>query len=516
GSSTIDCVALQSDGKILIGGSFSGVNGSGRSGIARLESNGALDATFIPALGGTAAVKAIVVEANGKIVIGGTFTGVNGDPRNNLARVQSNGATDLAFNSAASPISSIVRQTDAKYLVTENNFGKLSRQNADGSLDASFTPPTFGYSSTPLVFSILQLADGSILVGGRFDTVNGLSRRNLTRLRSNGSHVTTFMPNGANADVGAMQLYASDKVMIGGTFISVDNVGRVGVARLTVPALQFRTRFDFDGDGKAEIAVYRASSGVWYQLFSGGGPYGRPVFGLAGDIPTPADFDGDGKTDVAIWRPSNGQWWWSSSLNGQLCAATLGQAGDIPMPSDVNGDGTDEPVVYRPSNGTWYWATTTGFFNLQFGIPGDVPVIGDFDGDGKSDRAIFRPSNGDWWYSASGSGGAHRTAHWGATGDIPTPADFDGDGKTDFAVFRPSNGGWYVRRSSNGSWFAQGFGLAGDRPVAADFDGDGRADIAVFRPSTGVWYLLQSTAGSGGVNWGLATDVAVPNAFTQQ
>ena len=91
----------------------------------------------------------------------------------------------------------------------------------------------------------------------------------------------------------------------------------------------------------------------------------------------------------------------------------------------------------------------------------------------------------------------------------------DGDGKTDMAIYRPSNGAWYIFKSSDYNYIITGFGLSGDRPVPADYDGDGRADIAVYRPSTGVWYLLQTTSGSAGLQWGLAEDVAVPNAFVQ-
>ncbi len=69
--------------------------------------------------------------------------------------------------------------------------------------------------------------------------------------------------------------------------------------------------------------------------------------------------------------------------------------------------------------------------------------------------------------------------------------------------------------SSTGTSTILPFGSNGDRPIAADYDGDGRADIAVFRPSTGIWYLLQSTSGFTGVQWGVATDVAIPSAFAQ-
>ena len=171
-------------------------------------------------------------------------------------------------------------------------------------------------------------------------------------------------------------------------------------------------------------------------------------------------------------------------------------------------------IVYRPSNGTWYRLATNGnVSSIPFGAPGDQPLVGDFDGDGKSDPAVFRPSTGDWWYAASSAGNAHRAVHWGQAGDLPSPGDYDGDGKTDYAVFRPSEGGWYVGYNSGAGVITTTFGLAGDRPIPGDYDGDGSVDIAVFRPSNGLWYLLQTTSGFGAVQWGVATDVVIPNAF---
>lgn len=279
------------------------------------------------------------------------------------------------------------------------------------------------------------------------------------------------------------------------------------------PAVR-RSPFDFDGDGKAEIAVFRPSEGIWYILRSSDLGLTQTPFALTGDSPVPSDFDGDAKTDIAIYRPSNGDFWSLSTVNGQQINYRLGQTGDIAMPSDIDGDGRSDYVVHRPSNGHWYRvsAATGAMSDIWFGAAGDRPVIGDFNGDGKADPAIYRPSDGNWWWLSSADG-VQRATRWGIAEDIPSPADFDGDGKTDFAVFRPSTGVWYIYNSGTGTSTIFPFGLSGDKPVPADYDGDGRADVAVYRPSDGVWYLLRSTAGFTGFRWGIASDVPIPNAF---
>ena len=266
------------------------------------------------------------------------------------------------------------------------------------------------------------------------------------------------------------------------------------------------TRFDFDGDGKADVSVFRPESGIWYLLQSQSGFTGLQ-FGAAADRIVPADYDGDGRTDVAVYR--SGTWYLNRSSAG-FTGLGFGAATDIPQPADFDGDGKADLAVYRPSNGIWYVYNLTNnqVTAVQFGASEDKPVVADYDGDGKADYAVFRPSTGTWYLQRSQAG--FTGIQFGDGTDKPVPADYDGDGRADVAVFRPSNGTWYQNRSQLGFTGVQ-FGVSTDAPTPADYDGDGRADVAVFR--SGVWYLQRSTAGFTGVSFGAATDKAVPNSF---
>lgn len=138
---------------------------------------------------------------------------------------------------------------------------------------------------------------------------------------------------------------------------------------------------DYDGDGKKDYAVFRrdpfagVQGGVWYILQSSNGEMRVEFFGLTSDVPVPSDYDGDGRADIAVWRPSDGVWYHLNSSNNSFNARQFGLSDDKPAPADYDGDGKTDIAVFRPSNGVWYLQRSTeGFAAQQFGLANDIPI----------------------------------------------------------------------------------------------------------------------------------------------
>jgi len=235
---TVYCLAVQADGKILVGGEFTTLGGQSRSGIGRLNADGTVDTTFNPGVDGDSpSVYSLALQADGKILVGGGFTSLAGLTRNYIGRLNTNGTLDTAFNPNPDwVVFSLAVQTDGKILVggefetlggqARANIGRL---NATGSLDTSFNPGATG-SIYPAVYSLALQADGKILVGGDFTTLGGQSRNNIGRLNSNGT-LDTFNPE-AGDFVESLAVQTDGKILVGGAFTTLAGQTRTHLGRV--------------------------------------------------------------------------------------------------------------------------------------------------------------------------------------------------------------------------------------------------------------------------------------------
>ena len=527
-------MALQPDGKIVMVGTTAPTVTINQNlptdlAIMRFNPDGSLDPTF----NGTGilvvrfnqvseSANAVVIQPDGKILIGGFL---NNFVKNDylLMRFQSNGMLDSTFGSgglvftsvsaANNSISSLALQPDGKILAGGSGF--VVRYDANGALDGTFG--TGGIVAAPhSVNKILFLTGGKILVGGSLNSGVAVSRLNPngaldTSFNNTGTATGTATGNGSCAG-NSLALQSDNKIIVGGT---CGSSAKFAVFRFQETAAT-GSSFDYDGDRKADISVFRPSSGYWYINRSLNNSLTAVQFGASGDLIAPADFDGDAKTDISVFRPTDGGWYRLNSSNDTFSALRFGTNGDLPVPGDFDGDRKADVSVFRPADGGWYRVNSSNnqFVAAQFGTNGDQPLVADFDGDGKSDLAVFRPSDGTWYRINSGNN-SFAANQFGSAEDKPAAADYDADGKTDLAVYRPSNGYWYLINSGSNSFTATQFGISEDKPSPADFDGDGKADLAVFRPSSGTWYLLRTTAGFTGFQFGANGDVPTPNAFVR-
>src|SRR5881275_2603745 len=246
-------LALQADGRIIVGGQFSQVDLTQRFNLARLNNDGSVDLSFDPGNGPNGDVNAIVIQPDGRILIGGTFIGYNGFARGGVARVLGNGALDPSFDSGVGTggnVFALALQHNGQIVLggrfvqySGSNRTYIARVFGDGSLDFGFNP-----APNDWVQSLAVEPDDRILVGGLFTGINGSARNCIARLNTNGSVDTTFDPGAGcvgaltndQTQVRSIALQQFGRVLAGGIFTSYNNQLRDNIVRLFDNAASFQ------------------------------------------------------------------------------------------------------------------------------------------------------------------------------------------------------------------------------------------------------------------------------------
>jgi uncharacterized delta-60 repeat protein len=282
---------VQPDGKILIGGTFSNYNiNSGKRHLLRFNSDGTEDTTFSgnAVVTGTtqkfnSQVDALALQPDGKILVGGNFTNYQGTGKDRLIRLNADGTEDTLFSAAAvvngttpkfsAQVKEVIVQSDGKILVggnftsynspTANGKNCLIRLNTDGTEDTAFTTNAVASGTTArfnaAISSIALQSDGKILVGGGFTAYGGTGRDRLIRLNTDGTADGGFITNASvtgttpkfNGAIQSIAVQKSGKIAVTGDFTSYNvQAGKNYLIRLNSDGTEdtvFNARFVISG-----------------------------------------------------------------------------------------------------------------------------------------------------------------------------------------------------------------------------------------------------------------------------
>jgi uncharacterized delta-60 repeat protein len=262
-NNTVRTIAIQTDGKTIIAGDFTSFNGTSRNRIARLNVDGSLDADFDPGTGADNIIRTIAIQTDGKIIIGGSFTTYNGIASNRLARLNADGSLDNTFAIGSGVNNAVFKsfiQLNGKIIIvglfnSYNGTGRIriARLNADGSLDNTFNP---GLGPNNNMHTTFAQPDGKIIIGGNFTSYNGTSRNRIARVNADGSLDATFDPGtGVNSIVHTIFLQPDGKIIIGGDFTEYNGTVRNRIARLNADGSLDATFTHSANAGVSEIAM---------------------------------------------------------------------------------------------------------------------------------------------------------------------------------------------------------------------------------------------------------------------
>lgn len=410
----VHALALQTDGKVLIGGAFANVHGTARARVARLNSDGTLDTTFNPGTGPNDEVHALAFQPDGKILIGGKFTSVAGQTRGGIARLNADGSLDATFAGPVflgfpnATIESIALQPDGKPVIAGGFYlspspwrSGVARLTTAGVLDSTFNPGfgahragDTGYLQT--VQKVAVQLDGKIIVGGYFTGFNSVTHNRLARLNANGTLDAAFAPSidpGVIAGtspypaVRALFIQADGRIAIGGNFAQVNGTALSDFARVNADGTLDTTfavgtgssnwvnDFALQADGKLVLGaewgtIQGTPQRALARLFTG-------VPGLSGTVQFSApNFTGTEGNSLTVTAARIGGSYGAISVNYGTQAGTAAATRYTPAAGTLswaNGDAAAKMFTIPVHNDGIAQAEQA--FSLHLGIPlGGVPL----------------------------------------------------------------------------------------------------------------------------------------------
>jgi len=266
----VNAIALQPDGKVMIGGAFSSFDGTAMNRIARLHADGTLDDSFSAGTGINGQTIAIVLQDDGKIIISGGLSSYNGTAVGGIARLNADGSLDQSFTTGTGAdnwVPVTVLQPNGKIIVggAFEEFNGVERRgvarlNADGTLDGTFSVGTVGSEGLGFDNSVSAIAlqpDGKMMVCGLFGSYDGSTVKRIARLNANGTLDGSFTTGtGPNNDVYAVAVQPDGKILIGGDFTAYNGTARNRIVRLNADGIldgSFTVGTGFSGGGYPEV-----------------------------------------------------------------------------------------------------------------------------------------------------------------------------------------------------------------------------------------------------------------------
>lgn len=335
---TVRTLLLQRDGNLIVGGDYLSLNGSPISYLTRLNPNGSIDESFNTGTGFNGKIYASYLQSDGKIILGGSFTAYNGISAGRLIRLNSDGSYDPTFNTSIGATTGIVydiaMQSDGKIIIVgsftkyaNSTVNRVARLFPNGTLDSSLLT---GSGSALNITHVKITTDERIILTGNFITFNGTPANRIVRLNSNGSFDSTFnCGTGFNDDVNAIALQTDGKMVIGGNFTVFNDIVANRFIRLNADGTKdesFQVGLGFSKEGVQTIKIDSNGDlmiGGSFTGFYNGSEVNRVVF-LNSDGTLKTNFDiGSGPASASVLSlecDEEGSWFIGGSFsvfNGQ-------------------------------------------------------------------------------------------------------------------------------------------------------------------------------------------------------